>query len=305
MPGPDKNEATAQGDQVKPRSCRVQQPEIAPRFSPKDSLSMKDRVESMSLSEITQQVLRLVETRSGIPVDVEPDPSLPGSMLAKVVMARGTLNLHRVSYRPDSSLAPDYLICKQAGYILRLFDTPPEKRLDFAGSPEGLAAVQRLVNAHPVAKMVSPEALPKFCQILYDGLMFHLRSIPVGMRVDRWLATEFPALAESQKASVLREMQDAVVTLAQQHRQYSPPKIYDATQAISAAFTAFWADRLNQPQLSLPFKATGYFQAGQELVSLWQSTSDAAENDRTLIDGWAKKLEIAGWYRWMPYAAPK
>ena len=259
----------------------------------------------MNLSETTRTLLRLVETRSGIPVNVEPDPSLPVGTLAKVVVARGTLNLHRVSYRPDSSLAPDYLICKQAGYILRLFDTPPEKRFDFAGSSEGLAAVERLVNAHPVAKMMPPEALPKFCQILYDGLMFHLRSIPVGMRVDRWLATEFPALAESQKASVLREVQDAVATLAQQHRQYSPPKIYDATQAISAAFTAFWADRLNQPQLSLPFKAAGYLQAGQELLSIWKSTPDVAENDRAIIDGWAEKLGVAGWYQWVPYSAPK
>ena len=218
----------------------------------------------MNLSETTRTLLRLVETRSGIPVNVEPDPSLPGGTLAKVVVARGTLNLHRVSYRPDSSLAPDYLICKQAGYILRLFDTPPEKRFDFAGSPEGLAAVERLVNAHPVAKMMPPQALPKFYQILYDGLLFHLRSIPVGMRVDRWLATEFPALAESQKACALREVQDSVATLAQQHRQNLPPMIYDATQAISAAFTAFWADRLNQPQLSLPFKAAGYLQAGQD-----------------------------------------
>ena len=86
-------------------------------------------------------------------------------------MARGTLALHRVSYRPDSSLAPDYLICRQAGFILRLFDTPPEKRFDFAGSLKVLAAVERLVKAHPVAKMVPPEALPQFCQILYDGLM--------------------------------------------------------------------------------------------------------------------------------------
>jgi hypothetical protein len=259
----------------------------------------------MNLSEITQKVLRLVETRSGIPVDVEPDPSLPGSTLAKVVVARGTLNLHRVSYRPDSSLAPDYLICKQAGYILRLFDTPPEKRFDFAGSPEGLAAVQRLVNAHPVAKMVSPKALPQFCQMLYNGLMSHLRSIPVGMRVDRWLATEFPALAESQKASALREVQDSVATLAQQHRQYSPPRVYDATQAISAAFAAFWAARLNQPQLALPFKAAGYLQAGQELLAIWESTPDLAEKDRAIIDGWAEKLGIAGWHQWVPYSAPK
>jgi len=259
----------------------------------------------MSLSDITQQVLRLVETRSGIPVHVEPDPNLPGTTLAKVVMARGKVALHRVSYRPDSSSPPDYLICKQAGYILRLFDTPPEKRYDFAASPEGQTAVLRLVEAHPVAKMVSPEALPQFCQMLYDGLMFHLRSIPVGMRVDRWLATGFPALVDLQKASVLRELQDSVTTLAPQHRQVSPQKIFDATQAISAAFAAFWAARLSQPQLALPFKTAGYLQAGQELLSIWESTPDSAENDRAIIDGWADKLGIAGWHQWVPYSAPK
>ena len=191
------------------------------------------------------------------------------------------------------------------GLYSQIIRHAPEKRFDFAGSPEGLAAVKRLVNAHPVAQMMPPQALPKICQMLYDGLMSHLRSIPVGMRVDRWLATEFPALAESQKASALREVQDSLATLAPQHRQYSPPKIYDATQAISAAFTAFWAGRLNQPQLALPFKVAGYVQAGQELLSIWESTPDLAENDRAIIDSWAEKLGIAGWHQWVPYRAPK
>lgn len=115
----------------------------------------------MSLSEITKKVLRLVETRSGIPVHVEPDPSLPGTLLAKVVMARGALALHRVSYRSDSASPPDYLICSQAGFILRLFDTPPEKRFDFAASPEGDAAVERLVKAHPAGRALPPQAVPQ------------------------------------------------------------------------------------------------------------------------------------------------
>ncbi len=259
----------------------------------------------MSLSEITQQVLRLVQTRTGIPVHVEPDPSLPGTTLAKVVMARGALALHRVTYRPDNSSPPDYLICQQAGFILRLFGTPPEKRFDFAPSPEGQAAVERLVRSHPVLKALPPKAVPQLCQILRDGLLSHLRTIPLGMRVDRWLATEFPSLAELQKAAVLRQLQDAVTTLAPQHRQVSPQKIFDATEAISAAFASFWARRLNQPQLALPFKAAGYLQAGQELLSIWESTPDVAENDRAIIDGWAEKLWVAGWYQWVPYSAPK
>ena len=68
----------------------------------------------MNLSEITQNVLRMVETRSGIPVRVEPDPNLPVTTPAKVVMARGNLSLHRVFYRPESSSPPDYLICSPA-----------------------------------------------------------------------------------------------------------------------------------------------------------------------------------------------
>jgi hypothetical protein len=186
-----------------------------------------------------------------------------------------------------------------------MFDTSPEKRFDFAAAPEAHVAVERLINAHPVAKALPPQALPKFCQILVDGLLNHLRSIPVGMRVDCWLATDFPALAELQQASVLRQVQDSVATLAAEHRQTAPQKIYDATQAISAAFAIFWASRLNQPQLSLPFKATGYLQAGQELLAIWEYTPDAPENDRRIVDAWADKLGVTTWYEWVPYSAPK
>ena len=259
----------------------------------------------MSLSEITQQVLRLVETRSGIPVHVETDPDLPGTILAKVVMARGPLALHRVIYRPDSSTPPDYLICQQAGFILRLFDTPADKRFDFAAAPAADAAVEGMVKAHPVAGMLPPQALPQLCQMLRDGLLHHLRSIPLGMRVDHWIAVEYPALADLQKASILRQVQDAVATLAPQHRQVSPAKIYDPTETISAAFAAFWAGRLNQPQLALPFKAAGYLQAGQELLAIWESTPDIPENDRAIVDSWAEKLGVADWYQWVPYSAPK
>jgi hypothetical protein len=259
----------------------------------------------MNLSEITQNVLRMVETRSGIPIRVEPDSNLPVTTPAKVVMARGNLALHRVFYRPESSSPVDYLICLQAGYILRFFDTPPEKRFDFTASVDGKATVERLIKGHPVGRALPPHALPQLGEMLLNGLMSHLRSIPVGMRVDRWLATEFPDLVESQKAAIVRQLQDAIVTLAPQHRQVLPQKMYDATQAISAAFAVFWAGRLKQPQLALPFKAAGHLQAGQELLAIWESTPDVAENDRAIIDAWAEKLGIAGWHKWLPYSAPK
>ena len=259
----------------------------------------------MSLSETTRSVLRLVEERSGIPVHVEPDPNLPGTILAKVVMARENLLLHRVFYRPNSTTPPDYLICQQAGFILRFFAVPADRRFDFAASDAGTKAVEELVKVHPVAKMLPPQALPQLTTMLRDGLLSHLRSIPLGMRVDRWLADEFPDLIPLQKQSILRQLEDSAVTLAPQHRQTAPKLIFDATESISAAFAAYWARRLNQPQAVLPFKSAGYLHSGEILLDIWENTPDDAANDRLIVDQWAEKLGIAGWQQWVPYSTPR
>ena len=154
-------------------------------------------------------------------------------------------------------------------------------------------------------RSLPPHAKPQLVQMLRDGVLNHLRSIPLGLSVDRWIAEEFPELWDLQRASVMRQLQDSTATLAPQHRQTTPKLIYDATQTISAAFAAFWAERLGQPQLSLPFKATGYLDPGLELLAVWQSTPDVAEHDRDIVDQWAKKLGIATWYQWVPYLAPE
>jgi hypothetical protein len=259
----------------------------------------------MNLSETTRKVLHLVEERSGIPVHVEADPNLPGTLLAKVIMARGSLALHQVFYRPNGSAPPDYLICSQAAFILRLFSTPPEKRFDFASARTGRLAVEKLVKDHPVSRLLPAEQLPKYCDMLRDGLLSHLRSIPVGMRVEKWLAENFSELASLQKQAVLRQVQDSVATLATQHRDTAPKLIYDATQSISAAYAAFWANRFQQHQLALPFKAAGYLDAGLALLKTWEELPDAPENDRLIVDRWAEKLGVAGWYQWVPYSSPK
>jgi hypothetical protein len=109
----------------------------------------------MSLSETTQELLRRVEAQSGIPVHVEPNPNLPGSMLARVVMARGSKAIDEVFYRPDTAERPDYLICQQAGFILRFFGVPPGQRFDFAASADVDEKVERLVKAQKMNPMVT------------------------------------------------------------------------------------------------------------------------------------------------------
>jgi hypothetical protein len=76
----------------------------------------------MSFRAATRDVIKRVETTTGRPVLVQADPSL--SVLATVKMARGTAPAHLVRFKPGST-APDYLVCFQCGFILRLFANPP------------------------------------------------------------------------------------------------------------------------------------------------------------------------------------
>ena len=259
----------------------------------------------MGFNATTEKVIKLVEETTGFPVYVEPDPSLPPGQLAKVVVAHAELHLHRILYRPDACAAPDYLICYQCGFILRLFGVPPNQRVELTFSEQSIKEILRLVKSHPTIGTLPREASAQLAKTLCAGLLNHLRSIPIGMRVDAWIATEFPELADLQRQGLLRQLEDTAMTLAPQYRQVSPDLIFKATQAISAAFAQFWAGRLNQPQLALPYKAAGFLGAGEELLAIWKALPDDPGHDRQLVDGWAQNLGVGKWHRWVPYSAPK
>ena len=80
----------------------------------------------------TREFLALVGSDTGYPVKVLEDPNLPN--LATVRMARGNVPAHFVTYKPTRDESLDYLICVQCGFVLRLFDTPPEQRFSMTGT---------------------------------------------------------------------------------------------------------------------------------------------------------------------------
>ncbi len=75
------------------------------------------------------EVLQLVEDRTGARVELVPDPGL--QTYASVRMARGHMHAHLLTYNPDKP-GTDYHIAYQCGFVLRIFDTPPEERSGYA-----------------------------------------------------------------------------------------------------------------------------------------------------------------------------
>ena len=139
----------------------------------------------MALREVTRTVINRVESVSGCPVIVSEGHSL--KTLAASRIARGRNTFHSISYNPSAVSEPDYLICYQCGFILRLFGVPESERVDFAGTLEGREIVNRLLSAPdgPGQKLkLSTDSISALRDQLFDGLMLQLRSIPIGFRVD-------------------------------------------------------------------------------------------------------------------------
>src|SRR5439155_17103049 len=77
-------------------------------------------------SDSVEKVLRLVKEKSGLPVHVEPDSTLPPNLFSNVTRARGAMPFHRIGYRPSASATPDYLIVYQCGFLLRAYAVPAQ-----------------------------------------------------------------------------------------------------------------------------------------------------------------------------------
>jgi hypothetical protein len=258
----------------------------------------------MALRDTTRRIISLVESISGYPVLVTEDASL--QTLATVKIARGSAAAHVIVYNPSAATAPDYLICCQCGFIVRLFTNPPAERFDLAGSPQARELVGQLLGGpQGVARRMNldPEAIRGLRDRLFSGLMLQLRSMPVGLRVDAWIRQNYPELSDLQRTAILRQLQDSLATLGPEVRKIAPTKVYNASVTMNAAFTLFWSRTWDDPALSVPYKAAGYDKPGARLLSIFEDISDEPTADRRLIDAWADELGLSNWYEWVPYSA--
>jgi hypothetical protein len=253
----------------------------------------------MALSPTVEKVLRQVEKATGLPVHVEPDSTLPKNILAKVTMARGGIPFHQVAYQSASSAAPDYLIVFQCGFILRRFAVSIGDRYDLAQAPHAEETVRGWVTKNPKQPNPALHQAEGLIGFLFNNLLSQLRSVPVGLRIDDWILKSFPELRPLQEEALTKQLNDNAAALKPDVQKIIPEQALATNLTMSAAYAIFWADRLGQTQITLPYKASGYMEKGQELFDLWRDTPSDPAHDKSLIDRWAEKLSLQGWYTWV------
>jgi hypothetical protein len=251
----------------------------------------------MELRETTREVLAQVEQITGFPAVVVSEADMP--VLSTASMASSVRPGHVIRYHPSVAEQVDYFVTFQCGFILRHYDCAPEDRRQCGPTESGLYSVEKLLRNSP-AKSLSSADLLRFRDQLLKSLVTHLRSVPIGMRVDRWIAQDHSVLAEAQRTAIERQLQQNMSLFDSPARKSIPPKIVADSMAISSAFAEFWAERWNEPELLVPYTTSGYAMKGRELLEIWKAMPDSGKDDYALIDAWGVSLGIEKWYHWVP-----
>ena len=245
----------------------------------------------------TQEIVKTVESLSDMPIHMSEDSSL--QVDASIRIGNTATPVHLLRYRTAAGHEPDYYVAFQCGFVIRLYQTPPEKRVDLTPTDEGTDRIAALVGGTQAGS--APDRLR---DILLHGLGTQLRSVPIGMRIDGWIASDYPDLKDLQEQAVRKQLRDNTQLIEGPLKQSSPAKVYAASISMFAAMAAYWARAWGDAKIVQPYKLAGFLDRGQCLLGIFDKASPSPSEDAALVEAWAFELGIKGWYRWVQREAP-
>jgi hypothetical protein len=249
----------------------------------------------MTPAETQEAVLNALEKLGGKPVVLQKDEKL--SNKAKISLATAAQPVHVLTYHPAAVNELPYLVCFQCGLAERAIKTAADERFNVASTPNTYSQVENLVrgkNAIPENVVVS------YTQMVADGLGTQLRSMPIGIRVDRAIFANHPELHEMQRTISHQQLQEEVACLSPTIRKMAPDLILNASVAMNAAHALALSRMWNDDACVVPYRLAGFESLGSQLLERMDSIPDSPTHDRELVTEWATLLGIADLFQIAP-----
>ena len=246
----------------------------------------------MTPAKAQQRALNDLEELSGKPVVLQEDPRLPN--LARIQIASAPRPVHVLNYSPGAVPELPYLVCFQCGLAKRALLAAPDERFNVASTDDTYQQVEKLVRDQ---KAIPANMISTYSQMITDGLGTQLRSMPIGIRVDRALYLDHPELRDLQRAAAERSMKDNVGCLHPSIRAQAPAPILRATASMNAAFALGWARLWNEDSHNVPYRLAGFLEQAEMLLDSLDAIPDSPTYDRELVSKWATLLKIDRLFR--------
>jgi hypothetical protein len=249
----------------------------------------------LALLPETRQIINQVEQVTELPIRFAEDASLP--VIANLRIARNGAKEHVLTLRPGGE-SLDYVVAYQCGYVLRLYETPPDQRFDFAAIPSDAAdRMIPLLRAMLAPGDAAPE-LQAVAERMSHWLLLTLRSLPVGLRIDRWIHDAYPALRDQQSASLTLQQEENAGHIRWRAGKVRFPPQFLAIDAVHALFT----DRLlGTGYFATPYQVVGVVDDGMRLLNILDELPADPKADRALVEAWGTALGIRDWFNWVPF----
>ncbi len=248
------------------------------------------------IRDTSRILLGLAEAKEGVPVTVVEEPQL--STMAALRVARGESPSHFILYNPSCAAILDYLICFHSAMLLR--DSPRSRRWDLAGTPRGRQEAERQfkVSLRETGGVELPaDGIARLSGQFYDKLMVQLRSVPIGLRVDAWLLSNYPEVAYQQRKAVNKQLNENLGTLSPDVARLAPASVFQASVGMNAAFALYWARLNGEPGLPGPYFEKGFEEIATSLLDILERIPDQPIDDATLVEAWGERLGLHGWFR--------
>lgn len=249
----------------------------------------------MTPSEAQQAALESLERLGGKPVVFREQPQL--SNHAKIHVAAADEHAHVLTYNPTAASQLPYLVCFQCGLAERALRSARDERFNVASTPETYGRVQRLVREK---KTIPEEMVVTYSQMITDGLGTQLRSMPVGIRIDRVLYQSQPELRGMQRVIAERQLKESVGCLSPSIKAMAPELIFIASVGMNAALALEWSRMWNDDAHAVPYRLAGHAAIGERLLASLDAIPDTPHHDRELVSSWAEILGVAGLYAIAP-----
>lgn len=255
----------------------------------------------MKLYDSVQEILRTVEAETGKKAELIPVKGMP--TMAEVKIARHHNDTHRIFYNADSPEEVNHLIGCKCVQIVRTFDVPEDDRLMAVSYQDNYNNARMQIEAEGNVKPELREVLndDKLVSSWVLGLINQLISQPADLVVEKYVYDNFPDLRKLQKNVLEKQFVDYTLTLNPQVRDLSPTVVFDASAVMNNVYLRILDDLIATDFTS----RTEHVYKRIKTEALYEYTKEhtggTVDRDREIIDHWAEKLKIRGWYEWASF----
>ena len=260
-----------------------------------------ERVNILKLYDSVNEIIKKVHIETGKAVVLTPVKGL-GTM-AEVKIARKHNDSHRVFYNSESPEEINHLIGCKCIQIIRTFQPPLDQRLMGVSYQDNINNAKMQIEAESGVKPELREVLNnnELVSSWILGVINQIISQPADLVVEKIIFDDFPDLRKLQKTVLEKQFKDYITTLNPKVRDLSPSVVFDASAIMNYVYLRVLDDYLGTDFT----ERTEHVYKKKRSEALYdftvKNTGGTTEQDRVVIDHWAAKLKVRGWYEWADF----